>query len=841
MEEREVSIGLKFNMNKALHFLFFIVLCNSNNSISAEYIFDASLLGPGYGDIDVSVFNNGGQLAGKYTVDVLLNDNYMSTEELSFNNIIDKSGKPTLMPCMSLKQLSAYGILTDNYPALEKGKDKKCIDFDGIPSSIINVNIATQELNIRVPQVAVRKSITGIAPEAMWDDGINAFRINYYLDVSHTSNKGYSNRSSDNIWLFLHPGINIGSWRLRNQSSLIKNSSNTKKWQTLSSYADTDIRKLKSRLTIGQRSTGSDIFDSFNFKGAMLSTNDNMMPYHFREYSPVIRGIAEKSLRITVSQNGNIIYSATMPPGPFLIDDISVAGQTGELLVTSEDPDGSRRQYTVVWQSPAIAVREKYFRYDALIGKYTSSSIDEGPTTVQLTAIYGLPYNMTVYGGIRTTSNYKSWLSGIGKSLGDLGSISVDLTSTLDQYANRDMKGNSWRSRYSNIFNDSKTSLYLTSHYAHSPDYRTFDTAISSRCYSVEKKCDTDTSRYRYDVNITQALTDGWNVFFTYSVQSNHNRTQSKSSGGGMSTLVPWIGYLSADYVENNQYSNKSDKNTDRVASVSLSIPFRAIHKQNINSSWRMTSSRSNVQQNYALNGSSLNQDFHWGINHNRAVDDAGATESNYANVTMINQYSDIDISVSRSQTLQQYGAGMRGGVLMHSDGVTTGKYLGETVALVDAQGARYAAVGSYPGVYTNSSGFGLVPQMSPYQINNVQIDPASLEENDDIYITTQKTVPSSGAVVKVTFLNYSGRKILVKLNTPTTKTIPLGAIASLESESKTPMTGIVDENSQLYMSGMPDKGRIKISTAQGKCFVEYDVIKSTHNMGLYSFDATCK
>ena len=75
MEEREVSIGLKFNMNKALHFLFFIVLCNSNNSISAEYIFDASLLGPGYGDIDVSVFNNGGQLAGKYTVDVLLNDN----------------------------------------------------------------------------------------------------------------------------------------------------------------------------------------------------------------------------------------------------------------------------------------------------------------------------------------------------------------------------------------------------------------------------------------------------------------------------------------------------------------------------------------------------------------------------------------------------------------------------------------------------------------------------------------------------------------------------------------------------------------------------------------------
>ncbi|CND04603.1 putative F1 capsule anchoring protein [Yersinia intermedia] len=826
-------------MKKFLYLPLLFLVFHSKSSITAEYSFDASLLGPSDNQVDISVFNNGGQLPGTYIVDILLNNNYVATEELSFHNILDKNGKPVLTPCLSMKQLSAYGVLTEDYPEIEKGEDKNCIEFDGIPGLIAAVNVAVQELNITVPQIAVRKSITGIAPEAMWDDGINALRINYDLDASHTLNKDSSNRSSDNVWLLLQPGINIGAWRLRNQSSMTKNSSTTTKWQTLSSYADRDIRALKSRLSIGERTVAGEIFDSFNVKGVMLSTNDSMMPYHFREYGPVIRGIAEKPLRITVSQNGNIIYSGTMPPGPFVIDDLSVVGQTGELLVTSEEPDGSRRQYTVVWQSPAIAVREKYFRYDALIGKYIHSSMDEEPTTGQLTAIYGLPYNMTVYGGIRATANYKSWLSGIGKSLGNLGSISVDLTSTLHQDTYRDRKGNAWRLRYSSIFNDSKTSLYFTSYYAHSPSYRTLDTALSNGCYSAETKCNTNTSRYRYDLNLRQEVYDGWNVFATYSVQNNHNGTQSKSSGAGISTLVPWIGYLSADYVENSNYSNKADRYTDRVASISLSIPFGSIYKQNLYSSLRMTSSRSNSQQNYSLNGSSLNQEFHWGINHNRAVDNTGTTESNYANVMMINKYSDIDASVSKSETWQQYGMGIRGGLLMHKDGVTVGKYLGETIALVDAQGAQYAAVDSYPGVYTNSSGFGLVPGVSPYQINNVQIDPASLEENDDIYITSQKTAPSSGAVVKVTFLNYSGNKILVKLKTPTGKAISLGAIASLESEK--PITGIVDENSQVYMSGMPDKGRIKISTAKEKCSLDYEIKKSKDNAGLYSFEAICK
>ncbi len=38
-------------------------------------------------------------------------------------------------------------------------------------------------------------------------------------------------------------------------------------------------------------------------------------------YAPVVRGIAETNARIEVRQNEQLIYSSTVSPGSFVIDD----------------------------------------------------------------------------------------------------------------------------------------------------------------------------------------------------------------------------------------------------------------------------------------------------------------------------------------------------------------------------------------------------------------------------------------------------------------------------------------------------------------------------------------
>lgn len=48
----------------------------------------------------------------------------------------------------------------------------------------------------------------------------------------------------------------------------------------------------------------------------------------------MIHGIARGTAQVTIKQNGYDIYNSTVPPGPFTINDIYAAGNSGDLQVT---------------------------------------------------------------------------------------------------------------------------------------------------------------------------------------------------------------------------------------------------------------------------------------------------------------------------------------------------------------------------------------------------------------------------------------------------------------------------------------------------------------------------
>lgn len=102
-----------------------------------------------------------------------------------------------------------------------------------------------------------------------------------------------------------------------------------------------DIIPLRSRLTLGDGYTQGDIFDGINFRGAQLASDDNMLPDSQRGFAPVIHGIARGTAQVTIKQNGYDIYNSTVPPGPFTINDIYAAGNSGDLQVTIKEADGS--------------------------------------------------------------------------------------------------------------------------------------------------------------------------------------------------------------------------------------------------------------------------------------------------------------------------------------------------------------------------------------------------------------------------------------------------------------------------------------------------------------------
>ncbi|HBH6974194.1 TPA: fimbria/pilus outer membrane usher protein, partial [Escherichia coli] len=142
---------------------------------------------------------------------------------------------------------------------------------------------------------------------------------------------------------------------------------------------------------------------------AMMSSDESMVPYNLREFAPVVRGIARTQARIEVRQNGYLIQSQTVAPGAFALTDLPVTGSGSDLQVTVLESDGTAQVFTVPFTTPAIALREGYLKYNVTAGQYRSPDDAVEQTSLgQVTAMYGLPWGLTVYGGVQGAEHYQA-------------------------------------------------------------------------------------------------------------------------------------------------------------------------------------------------------------------------------------------------------------------------------------------------------------------------------------------------------------------------------------------------------------------------------------------------
>lgn len=218
-------------------------------------------------------------------------------------------------------------------------------------------------------------------------------------------------------------------------------------------------------MTIGDRFTPSDVFDSIPFRGVMFSSDEAMIPYNERTYSPVIRGVARTQARVEVRLNGYIIASEIVAPGAFALTDLSLSDMSGDLLVTVVERDGTTQFFTVPFSTPAIALREGYSKYNFILGQYRSSNPDADEAKVgQVTFIHGLPWDLTLYSGGQLAEIYQSYALGLGIGLGRYGNASFDVTEACGYKRSKNKECDDvWRIRYNKNIDLTDTNLNITS------------------------------------------------------------------------------------------------------------------------------------------------------------------------------------------------------------------------------------------------------------------------------------------------------------------------------------------------------------------------------------------
>ncbi|EPL4527089.1 FimD/PapC N-terminal domain-containing protein [Enterobacter asburiae] len=154
-------------------------------SVTARtYTFDATMLGDSASGADISLFNEGGQLPGTYTVTILLNGERVDNRDVVFS-LQREDGQPLLVPCLSMEQLSRYGVRTEDFAGLNDGTG--CAALSALSGATFDFNFGQQQLNLSIPQIHLRPVSRGLAPQALWDDGIPALLLNYSLSTSRST------------------------------------------------------------------------------------------------------------------------------------------------------------------------------------------------------------------------------------------------------------------------------------------------------------------------------------------------------------------------------------------------------------------------------------------------------------------------------------------------------------------------------------------------------------------------------------------------------------------------------------------------------------------------------
>lgn len=836
----------------------------SLSPVKAELWFPPELISQNKEIADLSRFIRGQQLPGLYTVSVYLNQRLLGTRDVSFTpadtdakrtGVTDSTG---LMAVLTRSDLIADGVRQEAFsdsPSTLENATQPILLGDVISHATTNFDFQKMRLDISIPQKWVQKRPRNWTPPERWDDGITAGLLNW--SFSGNNNFGNNVGGSNNYFLRLHSGINLGPWRLRDERTLSDND-NKRAWNYERLWLERGISDWRSRLKIGDSVTQGGIFDSFNIRGVNLMTDDDMYPDVERGYAPAIRGLAISNARVSVRQKGSVVYETNVAPGEFVIDDIERIYSSGDLEVTVTEADGARRVFTVPYATVPNLLRLGRTKYALTTGQILNyrQIYSDRPSVLQGTISHGMPHELTIFGGLQYTRKYQAAALGAGINMNYWGALSLDVTHADSILADETHhRGQSVRFVYSRGFESTGTTVQVAGYRYSTRGFFTLDESQravmlgwrSEQLYDAAGRLIprpmtdwynlNDNRRERMDVNINQRFMDNGSLYFTGSRQTYwHTGGASTSLQAGVSSSLSSIGF-SLSYSESYSPSFNS---TDRAINLSLSVPlnrlFGGYEKPVYVSLNAGRDSQGEMTQQALLSGSGLERNnLNWNVNqaHSRRGGNSGSLRLNYRGT-----YGETSAGYSQGRDYQQVSYDASGGLILHRNGLTAGQSISGAGVLVEVPGGSNIPIIGGSGVSTDWRGYAIQPWASEFRENRVALDVAHLDSRTDVKDPVVQVVPTRGAVVRARFAAKTGYQMLLTLKKDG-KPLPFGTIVSFDDSSS-----ILGDEGQVYMSGLASNGTLTAKWGNGdgqSCRAAWHISESFSSSSVLRTSAVCR
>ena len=803
--------------------------------------FEEGFINGGSGNkVDLSRFERpNAALPGEYRSDAYLNGDWRARINLK---LVDVTGQGDVKPCFDRTTLASIGI---DFRKVESDKntspERKDIPSEGefcgsledyVPGATAVFDISNQSINLSVPQIYVDRDARGYVDPQYWDEGINAGAINYVANLYRNSFKGSGPRL--NGYVGINASANFGSWHFTHQSSFNWTEGNRRNYQTAANHLQHDIPKLMSQLYVGDFSTSGNLFDSVSLRGAGLVSDERMLPQSLRGYAPTVRGIAETNARVVIKQRGYILLDTTVAPGPFSIDDLYPTGFGGDLDVEIHEADGRIKRIAVPYAAVPQLLRAGQSRWELAAGKVRQQGRGNTPLVAMATYQRGVTDYVTAYGGLTLASGYNAALAG-GALNTKLGAFSLDISRS--QAAVRGLpssQGASVRVAYNKNLPNSGTNFalaayrYSTKGYVSLSDFTDLRHAqdggsLSAFDYTRLR------ARSQLTASINQRLGDkGGQLFF-----SGARRDYWSGAGRQVDFTVGYsnnwksINYsLSAQRTSETVLNNRvpggpvneipgvpgfggslGDKFTRRDTRLFLSVtvPLGATTSSPSLNVLAERSSYGGKSGLVSLSGSA-GAEREW--TYNTSLGRQSGQTSFAASTQYNGGHGNLRAGYSQGDGYKQVNAGIAGGLVLHGGGQTWSPPLGETIGLVHVKNGAGARVASNQRSVIDKNHFAVVPNLIPYQLNRVTIDPKGMSMDTELQEASQQVAPRARSVVRLDYKTVNGRTVLVESTLDNGEPVPFGAEVYDDQGNHVGMAG---QGGQIVIRGIDDPSDLTV------------------------------
>lgn len=777
----------------------------SATGIAGEKLDMSFIQGGGGVNPEVWAALNGSYAPGRYLVDLSLNGKEAGKQ------ILDVTPQDSNELCLTEAWLTKAGVyVSADY--FREGYDatRQCYVLTKAPSVKVDFDVSTQSLALSIPQ----KGLVKMPENVDWDYGTSAFRVNYNANANTGRNNTSAFGSAD-------LKANIGHWVVSSSATASTGDSGGNSATINMFTASRAIRLLSADFLVGKTSTGDSMLGSTGTYGVSLSRNNSMKPGNLG-YTPVFSGIANGPSRVTLTQNGRLLYSEMVPAGPFSITDVPLY-TSGDVTmkVTGEDGREQTQVFPLAVMNGQLSPGEHEFN---LAAGLPDDDSDMDGAVFAASYGYGLE-NLTLRTGLVFNQDWKGASAGMVVGLGWLGAVSVDGAYASAKYRDGSHSGNKVQLAWSKQLETTNTGLRL-SWSRRSEEYEDMSSFNPSEVYSQVNQG--RRVKDEWSAGISQPVgklfslsLSGWQrSYYPASAISAHR--QQKDSGkergvtGTLSTQIEGVG-VNLSWTG----SRNAEGENNWSASASVSVPFMLLDRRYSSSTSVSTSKDGGTGFSTGLSGS-LNDRFSYGFGGGR---DGDGGASSYLNASYSGDRAYLSGALNQSSSGGTSGSVSASGSVLAvpaAKDIMFSRTTGDTVAVVNVKDTPGVKVTSGDG-QTDSDGNLVVP-LNSYDWNTVTIDAGTLPLSTELTNTSQKVVPTDKAVVWMPFDALKVKRYLLQVKQRDGEFVPGGTWAR---DSKNTPLGFVANNGVLMINTVDAPGDITL----GQCRIPAAKLQDTEKL----------